>query len=321
MPAAANDLSLIVGSDGFLGRNLQTYFKEHGLPCVTLRRDAGDLRDRATVLRLFEDLPQVGRILHVATFQRTGQRQYEIPADLLDTNMRIHLNVLEAWARHHPQAKLISIGSSCAYPEHPEPIPARMFQAGPLHDSVRAYGLAKQALAVGSEVYGTQYGLKWLHCILATMFGPFDHLEPDRSHFIGGMAARAIREQREGRSSFTVWGSPDTIRECLYVDDQIEAILAADVRFENTILNCGANAALAIDEVARSTVRVLDWEAGIVYPEDTFRGTPMKVLDSTRFLDATGWRPRIGLEEGLRRLVRDLQGRPDGLAAAGGIGR
>ena len=320
MPAA-NELSLIVGGDGFLGRNLQTYFEEHALPCVALRRDAGDLRDRATMLRLFEELPPVGRILHVATFQRTGQRQYEIPADLLDTNMRIHLNVLEAWARHQPQAKLISAGSSCAYPEHPEPIPERMFQAGPLHASVRAYGLAKQALAVGSEVYGTQYGLKWLHCILATMFGPFDHLEPDRSHFIGGMAARAIREQREGRSSFTVWGSPDTIRECLYVDDQIEAMLAADTRFENTILNCGANTPVSIGEVAQAILRALDWEAEIVYPEDSFRGTPMKVLDSTRFLDATGWRPRIGLEEGLRRLVRDLRSRPDGLTAAAATGR
>ncbi len=320
MPAA-NDLSLIVGGDGFLGRNLQAYFKDHGLPFVALHRDVGDLRDRATVLRLFEELRPVGRILHVATFQRTAHRQYEIPADLLDTNMRIHLNVLEAWARHQPQAKLISAGSSCAYPEHPEPIPERMFQAGPLHDSVRAYGLAKQVLAVGSEVYGTQYGLKWLHCILATMFGPFDHLEPDRSHFIGGMAARAIREQQEGRSSFTVWGSPDTIRECLYVDDQIGAVLAADARFENTILNCAANTPLSIGEVAQTILRVLDWEAEIVYPEDTFRGTPMKVLDSTRFLDATGWRPRIGLEEGLRRLVRDLQTRPDGFAAAAGVGK
>src|SRR6266852_2324016 len=320
MPAAA-ETSLILGSDGFLGRNLAAYFNRQHMPFVAIGRSAGDLRDRRTVLQLFAELPPVDRILHVVTFQRTGYQQYEKPADLLDANTRIHLNVLEAWERHQPQAKLISTGSSCAYPEHPEPIPEGMFQAGPLHDSVRAYGLAKQVLAVGSEVYGTQHGLKWLHCILATMFGPFDHLEVDRSHFIGGMAARAIREQQEGRSSFTVWGSPNTVRECLYVDDQIEAILAADARFENTILNCGANTPVSIGEVAQAILRALDWEAGIVYPEDTFRGTPMKVLDSTRFLDATGWRPRIGLEEGLRRLVRDLQTRRDGISAAAGVGK
>jgi nucleoside-diphosphate-sugar epimerase len=45
------------------------------------------------------------------------------------------------------------------------------------------------------------------------------------------------------------------------------------------------------------------------------------VLDSTRFLDATLWVPRISLEDGLRRLVLDLQARTDGLAMAGGTDR
>jgi len=308
MPSAP-DLSLIVGASGFLGRNLRAWFERRGTRYGALGREAGDLRDREVVIRLFAAAPPASRILHVATFQRTGQRQYEIPAELFDTNLRIHLNVLEAWARHQPQAKLISTGSSCAYPEHPEPIPETLFQGGRLHDSVRAYGLAKQALAVGSEVYGTQHGLKWLHCILATMFGPFDHLEGDRSHFIGGMLARAIREQREGRREFTVWGSPDTIRECLYVEDQIEALFAADRAFDNTIVNCAANLPVAIDDVARGILRALDWDAEIVYPEGTFRGTPAKTLDSGRFLLATGWQPRIGLDEGLRLLARELKTR------------
>ncbi len=305
--SAAPDLNLIVGASGFLGRNLQAWFDRHGAAYATIGRDAGDLRDRDTVMRLFAASPPASRILHVATFQRTGTRQYEIPAELFNTNLRIHLNVLEAWARHQPQAKLISTGSSCAYPEDPQPIPETLFQGGRLHDSVRAYGLAKQALAVGSEVYATQHGFKWLHCILATMFGPFDHLEADRSHFIGGMLARAVREQREGRREFTVWGSPDTIRECLYVDDQIEALLAADRGFDNTIVNCAANLPVAIDDVARGILRALDWDAEIVYPEGTFRGTPAKTLDSSRFLLATGWRPRIGLDEGLRLLARELR--------------
>jgi GDP-L-fucose synthase len=307
MPAAPEP-SLIVGASGFLGRNLRAWFDRHGQSYVTIGREDGDLRDRDTVMRAFAAQPPVDRILHVATFQRTGQRQYEIPADLLDANMRIHLNVLEAWARHQPQAKLISTGSSCAYPEDPEPIAETRFQGGPLHDSVRAYGLAKQVLAVGSEVYATQHNLKWMHCILATMFGPFDHLEPDRSHFIGGMLARAIREQREGRTGMTVWGAPDTVRECLYVDDQIEAILAADRAFDNTIVNCAANVSVTIDEVARAILRALDWDAEISYVGG-FRGTARKTLDSGRFLAATGWRPRVGLERGLRLLAEELRAR------------
>ena len=52
-----------------------------------------------------------------------------------------------------------------------------------MHPSVRGYGLAKQMLAVGSETYAAQYGLRYLHLILATVYGPGDHKEADRSHF------------------------------------------------------------------------------------------------------------------------------------------
>src|SRR5262245_16079159 len=140
MPSASSlsGVSLIIGASGFLGRNLQAWFDRHGIAYVAIGREAGDLRDRDTVMRLFAAQPRADRIFHLATFQRTGARQYEIPAELFDSNFRIHLNVLEAWARHQPQAKLVSTGSSCVYPEQDEPIGEDRFQGGPLHDSVRA---------------------------------------------------------------------------------------------------------------------------------------------------------------------------------------
>jgi len=174
---------------------------------------------------------------------------------------------------------------------------------------VRAYGLAKITLARGSEVYGTQYGLKWLHCVLATLYGPHDHLAADRSHFLGGMVARAIQEQRDGKMEFSVWGAPGTVRECLYVEDQIEAILAADTAFENTIVNCAANRPITIGETAEAILRVLEWDAKIVYPSATFTGTNRKVLDSGKFLSKTGWAPRVILDDGIRLLAEDLKNR------------
>ena len=304
-----SEMNLIIGGDGFVGANLRRYFTGRGIPHTAIMRADGDLRDRDTVLRLFEKAPKAGRIFHMVTFQRTGQIQYDMQATLFDTNMRIHTNVLEAWAAHQPQAKLITTGSSCTYPERDTPMDESLFGIGPLHDSVRAYGLAKMALARGSEVYGTQYGLKWLHCVLATLYGPGDHQAPDRSHFFGGMAVRAVEEQRAGKPEFTVWGAPDTVREVLYVDDQIEAILAADAHFENMVLNCAANRPITIGETAEAILRVLKWDAKIVYPSGTFAGTSRKVLDSGKFLSSTGWRPRIGLVDGIRLLVDDLKKR------------
>src|SRR5260370_39608792 len=89
-------LTLIVGASGFLGRNLQAWFDRHGVAYATIGRDAGDLCDRDTALRLFAEQPPVARILHVATVQRPGQRQDESPPELLAINFSLHLHVVEA---------------------------------------------------------------------------------------------------------------------------------------------------------------------------------------------------------------------------------
>jgi len=247
---------------------------------------------------------QVARIFHLVTKQRTGQIQFGIQGDLLAVNARIHLNILEAWHQFQPQAKLISTGSSCVYPELDRPISEADFQAGPMHPSVRGYGLAKQMLAVGSESYSAQYGLRYLHLILATVYGPGDHKEPDRTHFMAGMIDRAVHEMRAGKSEFTVWGEPATVRDLLYVDDQLDAVLAADVAFENCLVNCSSGHPVTIDEAAQAIREALGWRAEIVYPPGTFKGASYKTIDATRFIEATAWAPRMRLVDGIRTILR-----------------
>jgi GDP-L-fucose synthase len=302
MPMRSDGNDLVVGADGFLGRNLEAYLTAQGRRVARIGRTEGDLSDWPTVERLFAAAPKVERIFHVVTRQRTGSVQYGIQGELLAINARIHLNVLEAWRLHQPQAKLVSTGSSCAYPESDAPLPEDAYQTGRLHPSVKGYGLAKQVLAVGAQSYAEQYGLRHLHCILATLYGPHDHVADDRSHFLGAMMHRAVAEMRAGGTTFSVWGDPGAVREALYVEDQIEAILAADAVFENEILNCAANAPVTVGGAASAILEALDWRATIVSPENSFKGTSYKVLDSSRFLERTGWRPRFSLVDGYRRL-------------------
>jgi GDP-L-fucose synthase len=302
MPSAA-DTTIILGADGFLGKHLRRHFAERGWPVHAIGRAAGDFSVWSNVEAAFRAAPQASRILHVITHQRTGPGQYDIPGSLLFENAHIHLNVLEAWRRFQPGAKLISTGSSCAFPESDMPLPEEAFQAGHVHKSVRGYALAKQMLAVGSETFAHEHGLTYLHLCLATLYGPDDHKAPDRSHFMTGMIDRAVKERAEGKTQFTVWGAPETVRDLLYVDDQIEAMLAADAAFANTLLNCGANEPVTINQSALAVVEALDWRTDLYYPPGSFAGANYKTLDCGRFLAATGWRPKVGLVEGVRRAL------------------
>lgn len=292
--------TVILGADGFLGRNLVEYWQSKGWPIYAIGRAAGDFTDAEVVDRALREAPKAGRILHAITKQRTGAIQYEMQGELLRDNTRIHLNILDAWRARQPQAKLVSLGSSCVYPESPKPLPEEAFRSGPPHPSVLGYALAKETLAIGCETFGSQYGLKWLHCILATVYGPHAHTEPHRSHFMAALIARAAAAKAKGHAEFEVWGSPDTVRDLLFVTDQIEAVIAADQAFENRILNVTSNQPVTIGQCAREILRALDWPARIIHPEGSFQGAGYKSLDSSCFLAATGWKPCHSIEAGVR---------------------
>lgn len=300
----ADSPTIILGADGFIGRNLVEYWRQRGWPCHAIGRSAGDFTDFAVVERAFKNAPAgASRILHAITKQRTGAIQYQIQGELLADNSRIHLNVLEAWRRYQPQAKLITLGSSCVYAESDKPIPESAFRQGVPHPSVRGYALAKETLAVGQEVYGSQYGLSWLHCILATVYGPHAHVEEHRSHFMAALISRAVAAKAAGEDHLDVWGSLETVRDLLYVGDQIEAMIAADQAFNNTIINITANQPVTIGTCVRSIFEALDWPAAISTPSGSFQGAAYKTLDSSRFLTETGWQPKVDIVQGVRLSV------------------
>ncbi len=301
--------SIITGAGGFMGRHMVRFFKAKGWPVIALGRVDCDLTNREQVLNVFKELPKAGRIFHLATHQRTGAIQYEIPAELLQINSRMHLNVLEAWGAYLSQAKFVGAGSSCAYPVLNDPIPETAFQTGKLHDSVRGYGLAKQALVVGAETHAHQYKSSAIVCVFATLYGPGDHLENDRSHFIGGMMRRALEDQKAGKKEMLVYGTPQTTRECLYVTDQIDALLAADAAFDKGLINAAANQPVTLAQMAKAIQEAISWNVPIVFPQGGYTGADRKQLDSSKFLAATHWQPKTQLVAGLRELAQDLRTR------------
>jgi len=299
----ANSPTIILGADGFVGRNLVERWQAENWPVHAVGRAAGDFTDAATVHAALRAAPKAGRIIHAITRQRTGNIQYQMQGELLADNARIHLNVLEAWRLYQPQAKLVSLGSSCTYAESDYPTPEEEFGIGRPHPSVQGYALAKELLATGCDVYGKQYGLNWLHCVLATVYGPHAHAEDHRAHFMAAMIDRARRTQASGAMTFEVWGNPRTVRDLLHVHDQIDAILAADHCFSDCVLNVTPNAPVEIGQCAEAILEALEWPARIIQPENSFQGAGYKSLNSEKFLTATGWRPKFSLRGGVAQVL------------------
>lgn len=296
--------ALIIGSDGFLGRHLLKWGRDRGLSWLGFGRSEGNLTNITIADLAMKNAKDVSHIFHVVTHQRTGADQLSMQSDMLQINSRIHLNLVDSWIRLAPHAKLISMGSSCAYAESNQLLKEDAYGQGVFHPAVRGYGLAKKLLFEACMVAAQQHNLKSLHLVLATLYGEGDYSASNRSHFAGGMLNRALVAMKSKKDKFEVYGHENTTRDLLYVTDQIEAILAANVFFENEVVNCSSNSPVTLSQVSKEIMVALNWEVPVEYTDAFSSGPSFKSINSTKFLERSNWRPSVSLDIGFKKILK-----------------
>ncbi len=116
--------------------------------------------------------------------------------------------------------------------------------------------------------------------------------------------ADLLRSQGITAERVTLWGTGTPLREFLHVDDLAEACLLV---MENPrqqeldeLLNVGSGQDLSISELAHLIREGVGYKGEILFDPGKPDGTPRKLLDVTR-IHELGWRPKIGLQEGIAR--------------------
>lgn len=132
---------------------------------------------------------------------------------------------------------------------------------------------------------------------------------------------------RSGNStvSLVLWGTGTPRREFLHVDDLAEAVVyimeqlhAGEIRkvvsdqnnrteavFSH--LNIGSGEDLTIQELALLVKEIVGFSGKLSFDPTKPDGTPRKQLDVSR-LSSMGWKPRIDLEQGIRKVYEDYLG-------------
>jgi GDP-L-fucose synthase len=141
------------------------------------------------------------------------------------------------------------------------------------------------------------------------LYGPGDNYHPENSHVIPALLRRFHEAVQRGDREVVIWGSGAPRREFLHVDDMAaasvhvmeldEAVLRDHTRPMLSHINVGTGEDCTIRELAETVARVTGFTGRLVFDTDKPDGAPRKLLDVSR-LAALGWRPQIGLEEGLR---------------------
>jgi GDP-L-fucose synthase len=307
----------VAGHRGMAGSAIARVIEGRGTQEVVGRTRAElELTDQAQVRAFFASERVDGVVLAAA---RVGgiHANNTYPAEFIYDNLMVQANVIhEAW-RAGVQ-RLLFLGSSCIYPrDAAQPMSEETLLTGKLEPTNEPYAVAKIAGIKMCESYNRQHGTDYRSVMPTNLYGPGDNYHAENSHVIPGLVRR-FHEAKEGaRPEVVIWGTGKPRREFLYVDDMAEAaVFVMDLpkaEYERVTrpmlshINVGSGEDISIADLARVVARTVGYEGHIVFDPSKPDGAPRKLMDVGR-LRALGWKPRVGLEEGLARAYRDFLG-------------
>jgi GDP-L-fucose synthase len=291
----------VAGHRGMVGAALTRRLRAKGYGNLILRtRGELDLTDQAAVER-FMAAERPGYVFLAAAKVGGIAANNAARGEFLYENLAIELNVIHAARRAGVQG-LMFLGSSCVYPRDcPQPIREDYLLTGPFEHTNEPYAVAKVAGVKLCEAYNAQYGTRYVSVMPTNLYGPHDNFDPETSHVLPALLRKAHLAKHAGRRTLAVWGSGAPRREFLHVDDLAEAcVLLMERGRGEGLYNIGSGTDVTVKELAGIIQRVVGLEARLEFDASRPDGTPRKLLDVSR-MNALGWRPRYGLEEGIRR--------------------
>lgn len=294
---------LVTGGRGFLGRPLSAAMRGRGAVVHAVGSAEADLCDRAATLALFQHLrPEL--VVHAAVQGGGIGWMREHPVESGRDNALINVHALDA-AQACGARAFVGISSACAYPREPSTIPfpeAQLWDGRPepFNDS---YAQTKRLMMALGDAYHQQHGLICAFPMLANLYGPGDHLSPERAHVVAALIQRCLAQPDE----LVVWGSGRATREHLYIEDAVEGVLrCADLALAGEHLgplNLGTGQEVGVAELAQAVARACDFRGAVRFDASKPDGQPRKCLDVSRMKERLGWQAPTSLDEGLARTV------------------
>jgi GDP-L-fucose synthase len=291
---------LVTGATGFLGTTLCSQLEDFGHELVRINSKTCNLRQQDALLQFNHQT--YDQIYHLAAWTQAGDFCLYHPGEQWIINQQINTNVLTWWQKHQSQAKLISMGTSCAYTPDLELVEENYLTGMPI-DSLFTYAMTKRMLYVGQLALHKQYGLKYLCLVPSTLYGPGYHTDGRQMHFIFDLIRKIIRGKLYGESVI-LWGDGYQSRELVFVEDfvNITMKLAADV--DNQLINIGAGEEYTIRHFAKLICDKVGYDFNAIqFDTGRYVGAKSKCLDIEKLQQHIPDLSLTSLEVGLTKTI------------------
>jgi dTDP-L-rhamnose 4-epimerase len=298
-------------SRGGVERNLRWLRDAHG---SALEAEIADIRDVNAVRSAVRRCRQ---LFHFAA-QVAVTTSLDDPLDDFTVNARGALNVLEAVREQREPPAVLFTSTNKVYgglgAVHFTTVGGRYspsdeaMRVGGIDETQRLdfhspYGCSKGTADQYVIDYARSFGIQASVFRMSCIYGPRQFGTEDQ-----GWIAHFVLQALRGRP-IVIYGDGMQVRDALYVDDLVDALLLAQERMpeiSGRAFNIGGGPANAVSvrEVIDLIGRMDGGRAEVLHRDWRVGDQRYYVSDTRRFSAAMGWAPRVGVEQGIERLYR-----------------
>jgi CDP-paratose 2-epimerase len=277
----------------------------------------GDIRDRDAVLQAVDGVDDV---YHFAA-QVAVTSSLTDPLHDFSINAGGTLNLLEALRGREEPPSLVFTSTNKVYGdlEDVELVPDGTRYV-PADERTRVCGISEQRPVEFHSPYGCSkgaadqyvldyartFGLPAVVFRMSCIYGPHQFGTEDQG-WVAHFLIRALAD-----APITIYGDGLQVRDILFVEDLVDALLLAQQRMPSLAgrafnIGGGPERTTSLVELVETIDRLRGQPVAIAY--DAWREADQRyyVSDTSAFSQATGWAPRVSVEEGVRALCAWLQ--------------
>jgi GDP-L-fucose synthase len=301
---------VVTGGSGFIGTHFLKELLNRGAR-VRTSINKSQLQFKSDELIVYEDLnllslddclkltEDADYVIHCA-----GEVAHpsSVPTDIQISLKQLNLigNVLEACAKNGVK-RFLDLNSSTGYPDIRRPLTEDEYWVGEPYKSYYGYGWMRRYREKLMEHVSKFSGLEIALARCTAIFGPHDNFNPETCHVVPALIKRVLDDE----NPFTAWGSPDVVRDFLYVKDVVDgALLILEKGESMRPYNLGYGGGISIGEILDTILKVTDKNPEIVWDNTKPTTIPYRAVSTERIQNELGFKPKYTFEEGMKETIK-----------------
>lgn len=207
-------------------------------------------------------------------------------------------NVIDACQRCGVE-KFIDLNSGTGYPLKDYPLKEEEYWDDEPYISYYGYGWMRRYREKVLEHCSHINDIEIYISRTTAVFGPHDNFDLETSHVIPALIKRSLK----GENPFVVWGTPDVVRDFIYVEDVINGmLLIMDKGNPMEPYNLGSGESITIGRLVESVLTAGDLKLNVEWDSTKPTTIPFKLADISKITEL-GFVPKYTFEQGIKKTI------------------